>query len=54
MQITSSSLATGTGPGQWFTGDVYVDTHPTHHTVTPAGRVGGSTPGARTAWHTHR
>jgi hypothetical protein len=28
MQITRSSLATGTGPGQWLTGDVYLDTIP--------------------------
>ena len=26
MQITRSSIATGRGPAEWFTGDVYVDT----------------------------
>jgi len=54
MQITRSSLATQTGPGDWFTGDVYVDT-----VATPSApsRVAAAlvhfTPGARTAWHTH-
>jgi quercetin dioxygenase-like cupin family protein len=56
MQITSSSpdVATGKGPAEWFTGDVYIDT-----LATPAApsRVLASlvhfTPGARTAWHRH-
>ena len=54
MQITRSSLATGTGPGQWFTGDVYVDTitQPTPPSRLQAALV-HFTPGARTAWHTH-
>ncbi|HZQ82633.1 MAG TPA: cupin domain-containing protein [Gaiellaceae bacterium] len=54
MQITRSSLDTGRGPTDWFTGDVYIDT------ITAPGdgwRVGAAsvhfTPGARTAWHTH-
>jgi quercetin dioxygenase-like cupin family protein len=54
MQITRNDLPTGTGPSDWFTGPVYVDT-----VATPAGtsQVGAAavhfTPGARTAWHTH-
>ena len=26
MQITRNSLETATGPGDWFTGTVYIDT----------------------------
>jgi quercetin dioxygenase-like cupin family protein len=54
MKITRSSLETGRGPGDWFTGDVYIDT-----ITTPAEdwRIGAAavhfTPGARTHWHTH-
>jgi quercetin dioxygenase-like cupin family protein len=54
MQITRSSLDTNPGPGDWFTGAVYIDT-----VATPSqpSRVGAAmvhfTPGARTAWHTH-
>jgi len=54
MQITRNSLDTGAGPGDWFTGDVYIDT-----ITTPSNdwRIGAAavhfTPGARTAWHTH-
>jgi quercetin dioxygenase-like cupin family protein len=54
MEITRSSLETGRGPSEWFTGDVYVDT-----VAAPSGgfRISGAlvhfTPGARTAWHTH-
>ena len=54
MQVTRSSLATQKGPGDWFTGDVYIDA-----AAAPAGSstVGAAlvhfTPGARTAWHTH-
>ena len=54
MQITRNSLETNTGPGDWFTGTVYIDT-----VATPAepSRVAASsvhfTPAARTAWHTH-
>ena len=52
MQITRSS-STATGPGEWFTGTVYVDT-----VAAPSepSRLGAAsvhfTPGARTAWHT--
>ena len=55
MQITRSSNAeTAPGPGEWFTGTVYIDT-----VATPSGpsRLGAASvhfaPGARTAWHTH-
>jgi quercetin dioxygenase-like cupin family protein len=54
MQITKNSTETMNGPGDWFTGAVYIDT-----VATPSGqsRVQASsvhfTPGARTAWHTH-
>ena len=54
MQITRNSLDTGAGPGDWFTGDVYIDT-----ITTPSNdwRIGAAavhfTPGARTAWYTH-
>jgi quercetin dioxygenase-like cupin family protein len=54
MQITRNTIATVTGPKEWFTGAVYID--------AVAASSGGSpvqassvhfTPGARTAWHTH-
>ncbi len=55
MQITrSSSIETATGPGEWFTGTVYINA-----VAAPSGpsRLGAAsvhfTPGARTAWHTH-
>ncbi len=54
MQITRSSIDTGKGPEEWFTGDVYLDAV----AAAPApARVLANlvrfTPGARTAWHTH-
>ena len=54
MQITRSSLATGTGPAEWFTGDVYVDTitNPNPPSRLQAASVHFA-PGARTAWHNH-
>ena len=54
MQITRNASATTAGPGEWFTGVVYVDT-----VAAPSvgSRLSASsvhfTPGARTAWHTH-
>ena len=54
MQITRNSVETAQGPGDWFTGAVYIDA-----VAGPSGasRVQASsvhfTPGARTAWHTH-
>ena len=54
MQITENSIGTATGPGEWFTGNVYIDTVAT---PTEPSRLNASsvhfTPGARTAWHTH-
>lgn len=54
MKITRITTATGKGPGDWFTGDVYVDTvsSPSEQTRISASAV-HFTPGARTAWHTH-
>jgi quercetin dioxygenase-like cupin family protein len=54
MQITRSSLPTGKGPSEWFTGNVYVDTitAPTAESRLQAASV-HFTPGARTTWHTH-
>jgi quercetin dioxygenase-like cupin family protein len=54
MEITRSSLDTAAGPGDWFTGAVYIDA-----VAAPSAgsRVSASnvhfTPGARTHWHTH-
>ena len=54
MQIIRNSTKTTKGPGDWFTGAVYIDP-----VAAPAGtaRLSASsvhfTPGARTAWHTH-
>ena len=54
MQITKNSVETMAGPGDWFTGAVYIDA-----VAAPSGRSRVSvssvhfTPGARTAWHTH-
>ena len=54
MHIARSSTETAAGPGDWFTGAVFIDT-----VATPGGgsRISASSvhfaPGARTAWHTH-
>jgi quercetin dioxygenase-like cupin family protein len=54
MQITRGTLDTNPGPGDWFTGSVYID--PVAVPSEPS-RIAASsvhfTPGARTAWHTH-
>ncbi|MEA2273832.1 MAG: hypothetical protein QOI98_2540 [Solirubrobacteraceae bacterium] len=53
MQITRNSLETATGPSDWFTGTVYIDTLATAQ--APSRLAAASvhfTPGARTAWHT--
>lgn len=56
MQITRSSadVATGKGPAEWFTGDVWID--PVAAAAGPS-RVQAALvhfmPGARTAWHSH-
>jgi len=54
MQITRSSIETSKGPGEWFTGDVYIDAvaAPAEPYRLAAANV-HFTPGARTAWHTH-
>ena len=54
MQITRNSLDTTKGPGEWFTGDVYIDAvaAPEAPGRTAAASV-HFTPGARTHWHTH-
>ena len=54
MQITRNSVETTPGPGDWFTGAVYIDTVATPS--APSRLAAASvhfTPGARTAWHTH-
>jgi len=54
VQLTRNALDTGAGPGDWFTGSVFIDT-----IAAPAegSRIAAAcvhfTPGARTAWHTH-
>src|SRR5205807_137799 len=54
MQITRNSLETTSGPSEWFTGAVFIDT-----VATPSAgsRLAASSvhfaPGARTAWHAH-
>ena len=54
MKITRNSTDTSRGPGEWFTGEVYVDTvaAPSDRSRLSASSV-HFTPGARTAWHTH-
>jgi quercetin dioxygenase-like cupin family protein len=54
MHITRNSIATAAGPGDWFTGAVYIDTvaAPSEGARLSASSV-HFTPGARTAWHTH-
>ncbi|MFT3862904.1 MAG: cupin domain-containing protein [Solirubrobacterales bacterium] len=54
MQITRNSLETNAGPGDWFTGAVFIDTITTPTAPSRLGAAGVHfTPGARTAWHTH-
>ncbi len=54
MQITRNTTETATGPSEWFTGAVYIDTVAT---PTEPSRLAAAivhfTPGARTAWHIH-
>ena len=54
MQITWTTVETGRGPADWFTGTVYVDAvaAPSAGSRLSASSV-HFTPGARTAWHTH-
>ncbi len=54
MEITRNSLETNPGPGEWFTGSVYIDTIPPPTAASPVGASAVHfTPGARTAWHAH-
>jgi quercetin dioxygenase-like cupin family protein len=54
MQITRNNSETGSGPSDWFTGTVYIDTIATPGDATVLGAAAVHfTPGARTAWHTH-
>lgn len=54
MRVTNSTRKTGTGPTDWFTGDVYIDSikDPDERSAIGAAHVRFA-PGARTAWHTH-
>jgi quercetin dioxygenase-like cupin family protein len=54
MQLTRNSLETTPGPGDWFTGSVYIDAlaAPSDGSRLQAASV-HFTPSARTAWHTH-
>ena len=54
MKITRSSLDTNVGPGEWFTGTVFLD--PVATVEGPSRFAAANVhfaPGARTAWHTH-
>ena len=54
MQITRSSIDTAKGPGDWFTGEVYIDSvaaAPLPCRVTA--NLVHFMPGARTHWHRH-
>jgi quercetin dioxygenase-like cupin family protein len=54
LQLTRSTRETAAGPGDWFTGSVYIDTIATPGGGSPLGAAAVHfTPGARTAWHTH-
>jgi quercetin dioxygenase-like cupin family protein len=54
MQITRNSLETNRGPGDWFTGAVYIDAVASPPAPSRSGAASVHfTPGARTAWHTH-
>jgi len=54
VQIIRNSSETTPGPGDWFTGSVFIDAVAA---PSDASRLSASsvhfTPGARTAWHTH-
>jgi quercetin dioxygenase-like cupin family protein len=54
MQITRDNLETNRGPGEWFTGSVFLDTVAAPSDASAVGAASVHfTPGARTAWHTH-
>ena len=54
MRITRNGVETAQGPGEWFTGTVYLDAvaSPSDRSRLSASKV-HFPPGARTAWHTH-
>jgi quercetin dioxygenase-like cupin family protein len=54
VQITRNTSETTPGPGDWFTGAVFIDAvaAPSAGSRLSAANV-HFTPGARTAWHTH-
>jgi quercetin dioxygenase-like cupin family protein len=54
MEIVRSSIDTQHGPGDWFTGSVYIDTivDPSESSRVASAMVHFA-PGARTMWHTH-
>jgi quercetin dioxygenase-like cupin family protein len=54
MDVTRNSIETSIGPGDWFTGVVYIDqvAAPSNESRASASNV-HFTPGARTRWHTH-
>ena len=55
MQVTRNITETAVGPGEWFTGTVYIDN--IVPTASEPSRLLAAnvhfTPGARTHWHTH-
>jgi quercetin dioxygenase-like cupin family protein len=55
MEITrSGSRPSSTGPAEWFTGTVRIDSlFQAHDPARAAGASVTFEPGARTAWHTH-
>jgi quercetin dioxygenase-like cupin family protein len=54
MNVTPSAGQTAEGPGDWFTGDVLIDTirNPDDQSAIGCAHVRFS-PGARTVWHSH-
>jgi quercetin dioxygenase-like cupin family protein len=54
VNITRSGGQTGSGPADWFTGNVFIDTirNPDSQSAIGCAHV-RFTPGARTAWHSH-
>ena len=51
MKVTRNGIDTFRGPGDWFTGTVFIDAVAD---APPLGAIAVHfTPGARTAWHTH-
>jgi len=54
MEITRNSRETAPGPGDWFTGTVFIDPIASPSEGSPLGAAAVHfAPGARTAWHTH-